>query len=54
MGLCRDYKYHLVLGAACGLLVAGWEVAKSIRIVPVRTMLNDVKWMAKWVRTRFV
>ena len=46
----------LLLGGAGGLMRAGWGVAKSVRVVPartIRTILDDAQWMAEWVRTRF-
>lgn len=55
--VCAAIVSIILLGAASGLLAAGQGVVRSVRIVPVRTvriMLDDVKWVAKWVRTRFV
>ncbi|TKS58253.1 MAG: hypothetical protein EWM73_03586 [Nitrospira sp.] len=55
--LCAAIVSIILLGVVSGLVAAGQGVVKSVRIVPVRTvriMLDDVKWMAKWVRTRFV
>lgn len=55
--VCAAIVSIILLGAASGLMAAGQGVVRSVRIVPVRTvriMLDDVKWVAKWVRTRFV
>jgi hypothetical protein len=49
LDLCRDCECHATGGGA------GWGVAKSVRVVPlrtVRTLMDDVKWMAEWDRTR--
>jgi uncharacterized membrane protein YqjE len=54
---CAAIVSMILLGAAAGLGAAGQGVVKSIRIMParsVRIMLDDIKWMANWVRTRFV
>ena len=54
---CAAMVSVMLLGGAWGLAVAGWGVAKSVHAVPlraVRTIVDDVKWMAEWVRTRFV
>ncbi len=53
---CAAMVSVMLLGGAWGLAVAGWGVAQSIRIVPlraVRTLTDDVKLMAEWLRTRF-
>lgn len=53
---CAAIVSVILLGGAWGLLVAVWGVAKSVRVVPprtVRTLADDVKWMAEWVHTRF-
>lgn len=53
---CAAIVSVILLGGAWGLVVAGWGVAKSVRVVPLRTvriLMDDVKWMAEWVRTRF-
>lgn len=53
---CAAIVSVLLLGGAWGLAMAGWGVAKSVRVVPartVRTILDDAKWMAEWMRTRF-
>lgn len=55
--VCAAIVSIILLGAASGLVAAGQGVVRSVRIVPVRTVriiLDDVKWMAEWVRTRFV
>jgi uncharacterized membrane protein YqjE len=47
----------ILLGGAWGLLLAGWEVVKSVHFVPLRTLrtlVDDAKWIAEWVRMRFV
>jgi uncharacterized membrane protein YqjE len=44
-----------LLGGAWGLAVTGLGLAKSVRIVPqrtIQTILGDAKWIADWVRTR--
>ncbi len=51
---CAAIVSVMLLGGAWG---ARWGVAKSVRVVPlrtVRTLMDDFKWMAEWVRTRFV
>ena len=53
---CAAIVSVVLLGGAWGLAMAGWGVAKSVRVIPlrtVRTLVGDVQWMAKWVRTRF-
>jgi len=55
--VCAAIVSMILLGAAAGLVAAGRGIGKSVRLVPVRSvqiMLDDVKWMADWVRTRFV
>lgn len=52
---CAVIVSVLLLGGAWGLAVAGSEIVKSVCIVPqraIRTMLDDAKWIAEWVRTR--
>ena len=54
---CAAMVSVILLGGAGGLVMAGWGVATSVRIVPLRTiriLMDDVKWMTEWVRTRFV
>ena len=46
----------LFLAGAWGLVVAGLGVAKSVHVVPlrtIRTLMDDVKGIGEWVRTRF-
>jgi len=53
---CAVIVSVLLLGGAWGLAMAGWGVARSVRLVPartVRTIFDDAKWMAEWMRTRF-
>ncbi|MEK6762228.1 MAG: phage holin family protein [Nitrospirota bacterium] len=53
---CAAIVSVVLLGGAWGLAAAGWGVAKSIHIIPlrtVRTLMGDAKWMGEWVRTRF-
>ncbi len=53
---CAVIVSVLSLGGAWGLAVAGLGIAKSVCVVPqraVRTMLDDAKWIAEWVRTRY-
>jgi uncharacterized membrane protein YqjE len=53
---CAATVSIILLGGAWGLVVAGWGVAQSVRVIPpraVRTLVDDVKWMAEWVRRRF-
>ena len=53
---CAAIVCVVLLGGAWGLAVAGWGVAKSVHIIPlrtVRTLMDDAKWMTEWVRTRF-
>lgn len=54
---CAAIVSMILLGAAAGLGAAGQGIVKSVRIMPVRSvriMLDDIKWMVNWVRTRFV
>ena len=53
---CAAIVSVFFLGGAWGLAMAGWGVAKSVHVIPlrtVRTVVEDAKWMAEWVRTRF-
>ena len=46
---CAVIVSVLLLGGAWGLAVSGLGIAKSVRIVPqrtVRTMVDDAKWIA--------
>jgi len=55
--VCAAIVSVILLGAAAGLGAAGRGIVKSVRIMPVRSvqiMLDDIKCMANWVRTRFV
>jgi uncharacterized membrane protein YqjE len=55
--VCAGIVSVVFLGGAWGLAMAGWGVAKSVHIVPlrtVRTIIDDAKWMAEWMRARFV
>jgi len=52
---CAVMVSIVLLGGAWWLVAAGRGVVQSIRIVPVRTvrtLRDDIKWMAEWVRTR--
>jgi uncharacterized membrane protein YqjE len=54
---CAAIVSMILFGATVGLVAAGREIIKSVRIMPVRSIqiiLDDVKWMANWVRARFV
>ena len=54
--VCAVIVSALLLGGAWGLAVAGSGVAKSVRVVPqrtVRTMVDDAKWIADWIRARY-
>jgi uncharacterized membrane protein YqjE len=53
---CAAMVSVMLLGGAWGLAVAGWGVAQSVHVVPlraVRTIVDDVKWVAEWLRMRF-
>ena len=53
---CAAIVTVVLLGGAWGLAAAGWGVAKSVHVIPlrtVRTLVADATWMAEWVRTRF-
>ena len=53
---CAAIVSVVLLGGAWGLAAAGWGVAKSVHVIPlrtVRTLMDDAKWMAEWVRRRF-
>jgi len=54
---CAAIVSMILLGAAVGLRAAGQGVVKSVHIMPVRSvriLMDDVRWMVNWVRTRFV
>ena len=54
--ICAGLVSVLLLGGAWGLAMAGLRVAKSVHIAPlctVRTIVDDVKWITEWVRTRY-
>ena len=51
---CAAIVSVILLGGAGGLVAAGQGVVKSVRVAPlrtVRTLVDDVKWIAEWVRT---
>ncbi len=51
--VCAAIVSVILLGGAWGLVAAGLGIVKSVRIVPlrtVRTLVDDVKWIAEWVR----
>jgi uncharacterized membrane protein YqjE len=53
---CAAIVCIISLGGAWGLVVAGRGVAKSVHMVPqrtVQTILGDAKGIAEWVRTRY-
>ena len=53
---CAAIVTVVLLGGAWGLAVAGWGLAKSVHVIPlrtVRTLVDDATWMAEWVRRRF-
>ena len=53
---CAVIVSVLLLGGAWGLAVSGLGIAKSVCVVPqraVRTMLDDAKWIADWIRARY-
>lgn len=55
--VCAAIVSVVFLASAAGVFVAGRGMASSVRIAPlrtVRTLTDDVKWMAEWVRARFV
>ena len=54
---CAAIVSVILLGGVWGLMVAGRGVAKSVRVVPlrtVRTIMDDAKWITEWMSTRFV
>jgi hypothetical protein len=54
---CAMIVSIVIFGGAWGLAVVGRGVAKSVHVAPlrtIRTLTDDVKWMAEWVRTRFI
>ena len=54
---CAAMVSVMLLAGAWGLVVAGLGLAKSVHVVPLRTiqtLMDDVKWMGEWVRTRLV
>ncbi len=53
---CAAIVCVVLMGGAWGLAMAGWGVAKSVHVIPlrtVRTLVDDAKWMTEWVRRRF-
>ena len=53
---CAAIVSVMLLGGAGGLAVAGWGIAQSVHVLPlraVRTIVDDVKWVAEWLRMRF-
>jgi len=53
---CAAIVSVVLLGGAWGLAAAGWGVAKSVHLIPlrtVRTLVDDATWLTEWVRTRF-
>jgi len=53
---CTAIVSVMLLGGAGGLVTAGWGMAKSFHIVPVRTvrtLVDDLKWVAEWVLSRY-
>ena len=54
---CAAIVSVILLGGAWGLAMAGRGVARSVHLAPlrtIRTLTDDVKGMAEWVRARFV
>jgi hypothetical protein len=54
---CAAIVSVILLGGARGLVLAGREVVKSVHFAPlrtIRTLVDDAKWIAEWVRMRFV
>lgn len=54
---CAAIVSVILLGGAWGLVLAGREVVKSVHFAPlrtIRTLVDDAKWIAEWVRMRFV
>ena len=54
---CAAILSVILLGGAWGLLLVGREVVKSVHFIPLRTLrtlVDDAKWIAEWVRMRFV
>jgi uncharacterized membrane protein YqjE len=53
---CAAIVCIILLGGAWGLVAAGRVVAKSVHLVPqrtIQTILGDAKGIAEWVRTRY-
>jgi uncharacterized membrane protein YqjE len=54
--VCAAIVCIILLGGAWGLVATARGVAKSVHMVPqrtVQTILGDVKGIAEWVRTRY-
>jgi len=54
---CAAIVSVILLGGTWGLVLAGREVVKSVHFIPLRTfrtLVDDAKWIAEWVRMRFV
>ena len=44
------------LGGAWALVASGWKMAKSIHVTPVRTvrtLMDNARWVAEWLRARY-
>jgi len=54
---CAAIVSVVFFGGAAGIALVGRETAKSVRVAParaVRTITDDVKGMAEWVRARCI
>lgn len=53
---CAAIVSVTLLGGAWTLIASGWRMAKSVHLTPVRTvrtLMDDAKWVAEWMRTRY-
>jgi uncharacterized membrane protein YqjE len=54
--VCAAIVCAVLMGGAWGLVAAGRGVARSVHMVPqrtIQTILGDAKGLAEWVRTRY-
>lgn len=54
--VCAVVTSLTFLGGAWALVASGWKMAKSIHVTPVRTvrtLMEDARWVAEWLRARY-
>ena len=53
---CAAIVSVMLLAGAWGLVAVSGKVAKSVRVIPLRTfrpLTHDINWITEWVRTRY-